>query len=63
MGYYLTEKESVMNQYVIIGITGIILNFLAALADVPLTKPGKTDPDETFSVKVLNPRWKDVTDK
>ena len=52
-----------MNKYVIIGIIGIVLNLLAALADVPLVKPGKRDPKEKFTIKEVNPWWKDVTDK
>ena len=52
-----------MNQYVIIGIVGIVLNLLAALADVPLVKPGKPDPNEIFTIREVNPWWKDVTDK
>ncbi len=34
-----------MNIYVAVGIIGIIGNFLAALADVLLVKPGKPDKD------------------
>ena len=52
-----------MNKYVIIGIIGIVLNLLAALADVPLVKPGKLDSKEKFTIKEVNPWWKDVTDK
>ena len=38
-----------MNKYVIFGIIGIISGLVAALADVPLVKPGKVDPNETLA--------------
>ena len=38
-----------MNIYVAVGIIGIIGNFLAALADVPLVKPGKQDKDQLIA--------------
>ena len=38
-----------MNIYVAVGIIGIIGNFVAALADVPLVKPGKPDKDQLIA--------------
>lgn len=52
-----------MNRYVVFGIFGIISGLLAALADVPLVKPGKPDPSAKSPVKGINPWWADVTAK
>ncbi len=52
-----------MNTYVAFGILGIISNFAAAWADVPLVKPGKTNPNEGLSLNDVNPWWADVTSK
>ena len=52
-----------MNTYVAFGIFGIISNFAAAWADVPLVKPRKTNPDEGISLNGVNPWWADVTSK
>lgn len=52
-----------MNTYVVFGIIGIISNFVAALADVPLVKPGKPNPNEQFSIGGVSPWWADVTSK
>ena len=52
-----------MNTYVAFGIFGIISNFVAAWADVPLVKPGKSNPDEGLSLNGVNPWWADVTSK
>ncbi len=52
-----------MNTYVAFGIFGIISNFAAAWADVPLVKPGKSNPDEGLSLNGVNPWWADVTSK
>ncbi len=48
-----------MNTYVAFGIFGIISSFVAALADVPLVKPGKPDPNESLAVNGINPWWND----
>lgn len=52
-----------MNIYVAFGIIGIIGNFVAALADVPLVKPGKQDKDEMIAKGGVNLWWADVTSK
>ncbi len=52
-----------MNTYVAFGIFGIISNFAAAWADVPLVKPGKTKSNEGISLNGVNPWWADVTSK
>uniref|UniRef100_UPI003FF10AFC DUF6796 family protein n=1 Tax=Roseburia sp. TaxID=2049040 RepID=UPI003FF10AFC len=52
-----------MNTYVAFGILGIISNFAAAWADVPLVKPGKTNPNEGLSLNDVNLWWADVTSK
>ena len=51
-----------MNMYVAFGILGIISNFLAALADVPLVKPDSSDRnDNRITLDGIHPWWKDVT--
>lgn len=50
-----------MNTYVVVGIFGIISNFVASLADVPLVKPGKSGPGEGIAVSGVNRWWADVT--
>lgn len=52
-----------MNTYVAFGILGIISNFAAAWADIPLVKPGKPNPDEGLSLNGVSPWWADVTSK
>lgn len=53
-----------MNIYVAVGIIGIIGNFWAALADVPLVKPGKPDKDKLITgVGGINSWWTDVNSK
>lgn len=52
-----------MNTYVAFGIIGIIGNFVAALADVPLVKHGKPDKDELIAGKGVSSWWADVTSK
>lgn len=52
-----------MNTYVAFGIIGIIGNFVAALADVPLVKPGKPDKDEMIARGGVNLWWAGVTSK
>lgn len=52
-----------MNTYVAFGIIGIIGNFVAALADVPLVKPGKPDKDEVIARGGVSSWWVDVTSK
>lgn len=52
-----------MNTYVAFGIFGIISNFAAAWADIPLVKPGKPSPNEGLSLNGVNPWWADVTSK
>lgn len=52
-----------MNTYVAFGIIGIIGNFVAALADVPLVKPGKPDKDEVIARGGFSSWWADVTSK
>lgn len=52
-----------MNTYVAFGILGIISNFAAAWAYVPLVKPGKTNPNEGLSLNDVNLWWADVTSK
>lgn len=52
-----------MNTYVAFGIIGIIGNFVAALADVPLVKPGKPDKDEVIAKGGVSSWWADVTSK
>ena len=52
-----------MNTYVAFGIIGIIGNFVAALADVPLVKPGKPDKNEMIAQGGVSSWWADVTSK
>ena len=52
-----------MNTYVAFGIIGIIGNFVAALADVPLVKPGKPDKDEVIAGGGVSSWWADVPSK
>ena len=52
-----------MNTYVAFGIIGIIGNFVAALADVPLVKPGKPDKDEVIARGGVSSWWTDVPSK
>lgn len=52
-----------MNQYVAFGIFGIISGFVASLADLPLVKPGKPDPNGKPAVNGVNPWWADVSAK
>ncbi len=52
-----------MNTYVAFGIIGIIGNFVAALADVPLVKPGKPDKDEVIARGGVSSWWADVPSK
>ena len=52
-----------MNKYVIFGIIGIISGLVAALADVPLVKPGKVDPNEKPAINGVCPWWADVSSK
>lgn len=52
-----------MNTYVAFGIIGIIGNFVAALADVPLVKPGKPNKDEMIATGGVSSWWADVTSK
>lgn len=52
-----------MNTYVAFGIIGIIGNFVAALADVPLVKPGKPDKDEMIATGGVSSWWADVPSK
>lgn len=52
-----------MNTYVAFGIIGIIGNFVAALADVPLVKPGKPDKDEVIAGDGVSSWWADVPSK
>lgn len=49
-----------MNLYVAFGIVGIISNFLAALADVPLVKPGKPDGSEKITLNGIHSWWTEV---
>lgn len=50
-----------MNLYVGFGIFGIISGFVASLADLPLVKPGKPNPNEKLAVNGINPWWADVS--
>lgn len=50
-----------MNKYVAFGIFGIISGLVAALADVPLVKPGKSDRNEGIPLNGVNTWWADVT--
>lgn len=53
-----------MNTYVAVGIIGIIGNFIAALADVPLVKPGKRDKDEKMIAGgEISSWWAEVSSK
>lgn len=52
-----------MNKYIVFGIFGIISGLAAALADVPLVKPGKPEQDNNSVIKGINPWWADVSDK
>lgn len=52
-----------MNTYVVFGIFGMISNFVAALADVPLVRPGKAGANEGISMDGINPWWADVPAK
>lgn len=58
------QEENNMNIYVTVGIIGIIGNFLAALADVPLVKPGKPDKDQLIAgTGGISYWWADVNSK
>lgn len=52
-----------MNTYVVFGIFGVISNFVAALADVPLVKPGKADANERISINGIHSWWAEVPAK
>lgn len=52
-----------MNIYVAVGIFGIISNFVAALADLPLIKPGKPGENENISLNGVQPWWAEVPTK
>lgn len=52
-----------MNTYVVFGIFGVISNFVAALADVPLVKPGKADANERISMNGIHSWWAEVPAK
>lgn len=52
-----------MNTYVVFGIFGMISNFVTALADVPLVRPGKAGANEGISMDGINPWWADVPAK
>lgn len=52
-----------MNNYVFGGIIGIISGLLAALADVPLVKPGKPEPDSALLKGGVQPWWAEVSPK
>lgn len=52
-----------MNHYIIFGIFGILSGLLCALADVPLVKPGKPDPNEKLSANGVQPWWAQVPAK
>lgn len=52
-----------MNTYVVFGIFGVISNFVAALADVPLVKPGKADANERISMNEIHSWWAEVPAK
>ena len=52
-----------MNTYVVSGIFGVISNFVAALADVPLVKPGKADANERISMNGIHLWWAEVPAK
>jgi len=51
------------NIYVFWGIFGIISGLLAALADIPLVKPGKPDPDNKMLFGGIEPWWSEVPSK
>lgn len=58
------QEENEMNIYVAVGIIGIIGNFVAALADVPLVKPGKPDKDKLIAgAGGISSWWTDVNSK
>ena len=58
------QEKNKMNIYVAVGIIGIIGNFLAALADVPLVKPGKQDKDQLIAgTGGISSWWADVNSK
>ena len=59
----MTIGGNYMNTYVAFGIIGIIGNFVAALADVPLVKPGKPDKDEVIARGGVSSWWADVPSK
>jgi hypothetical protein len=52
-----------MNIYIAFGIFGIISGIAAALADVPLVKPGKVDLSERLTGVEVKPWWADVPSK
>lgn len=52
-----------MNIYVVFGIIGVLCGLAAALADVPLVKPGKPDPNQKISLNSVCPWWADVSPK
>ena len=59
-----SEMRYKMNIYVAVGIIGIIGNFVAALADVPLVKPGKPDKDQLIAgTGGISSWWADVNSK
>lgn len=51
------------NYFVFWGIAGIISGLLVALADVPLVKPGKPDPDHKTVWGGIEPWWAEVPSK
>lgn len=52
-----------MNIYVALGVFGIISNFAAALADVPLVRPGRAGTEDRVSLDGVNSWWADVSAK
>ncbi len=57
------EENSTMNTYIAWGIFGIASALVAALADVPLVKPGKPQKNERLSGNEVCPWWADVPAK
>ena len=57
------REEKKVNIYVVFGVLGIIGNFVAALADVPLVRPGRAGANDRVSLDGINSWWADVPAK
>lgn len=51
------------HNYIFWGVVGIVSGLVAALADVPLVKPGRPDPDTALLKGKIQTWWADVPSK